>query len=61
MDATIASLKWSSSNTDVIEVNDQGVVTAKAYGEATITATTTTEVSYTTTVKVPYGLMKYSF
>ena len=61
VDATIASLKWSSSNTDVIEVNDQGVVTAKAYGEATITATTTTEVSYTTTVKVPYGLMKYSF
>ena len=60
-DRTIASLKWSSSNTDVIEVNDQGVVTAKAYGEATITATTTTEVSYKMCIRDRYNLKEYDY
>ena len=59
--ATIASLKWKSDNEDAVTVNEQGVVTAKGYGEATITATTINEVTYTTKVLVPYGLMKYSF
>jgi len=59
--ATVASLDWSSSDPNVVEVSDQGVVTAKNYGEVTITATTTEKQKFTTTVKVPYGLMKYSF
>lgn len=61
--ATVASLKWESSDPAVVEVSDQGVVTAKTYGEVTITATTIGDEpkSFSTKVKVPYGLMKYSF
>lgn len=34
------SLKWTSSNRDVIDVDDTGCIMAYDYGEATITATT---------------------
>ena len=59
--ATVASLTWTSSDPNVVEVSDQGVVTAKNYGEVTIMAATTMGQEFSTTVKVPYGLMKYSF
>lgn len=61
--ATVASLKWESSDPAVVEVSDQGVVTAKTYGEVTITATTIGDEpkSFSTKVKVPYGLIREDF
>lgn len=38
-DATDATVTWSSSNTDVVTVDENGTVTAIAAGTATITAT----------------------
>ena len=38
-DATNKTLTWVSNNPQVAEVDQNGVVTAKAEGEATITAT----------------------
>lgn len=43
--ATDKSLTWSSSNPGVIEVSNDGVITAKSAGEATITATAANGVS----------------
>lgn len=39
--ASIKSVKWSSSNKDIATVNSKGLVTAKKGGTATITCTTT--------------------
>ncbi|ORX64095.1 hypothetical protein BCR32DRAFT_287349 [Anaeromyces robustus] len=39
-DVTDQTIKWSSSNTDIVEVITNGKVIAKAVGKATITATT---------------------
>ncbi|BDW78833.1 hypothetical protein BFINE_46280 [Bacteroides finegoldii DSM 17565] len=44
--ATVASLTWTSSDPNVVEVSDQGVVTAKKYGEVTIMAATTMDRSF---------------
>lgn len=43
--ATDKSLTWSSSNPGVIEVSNDGVITAKSAGDATITATAANGVS----------------
>lgn len=59
--ATVASLTWTSSDPNVVEVSDQGVVTAKKYGEVTIMAATTMGQEFSTTVKVPKGLIKEDF
>lgn len=40
LNATNKSLIWSSSNTKIAEVNQNGIVTARKKGEATITAAT---------------------
>lgn len=61
VNATVASLNWESSNTGVVTVSDQGVVTATGFGEAIITASTTLGEPYFTTVKVPYGLIREDF
>ncbi len=37
---TTDTISWSSSDTDIVAVSDSGVVSALAYGEAVITATT---------------------
>lgn len=39
---TDTALTWTSSNADVASVDDSGLVTAKAPGDVTVTATTTT-------------------
>jgi Arabinogalactan endo-1,4-beta-galactosidase len=40
LDATNQEVSWSSSDTDVVEVSESGMVTAKKAGTATITVTT---------------------
>ncbi len=40
LDATNRNVSWSSSNPGVAEIDDNGLVTAKALGESTITVTT---------------------
>ncbi|MBR3609498.1 MAG: Ig-like domain-containing protein, partial [Bacteroidales bacterium] len=40
---------WTSSNPEVVEVDDEGNITAKADGTATITATITDDFGYTVT------------
>ena len=49
---TDASVVWSSSRPDVVQVDDQGLVTALSVGQATITATDTEGHSATCEVKV---------
>lgn len=47
-----AAFTWSSSNTSIATVSSSGLVTAVAFGQATITATTTTRESGTALVTV---------
>lgn len=49
--ATVQTVTWSSSDTDVATVSDAGLVTAVADGTATITVTTT-DGSFTDTCEV---------
>ena len=49
---TDASVMWSSSRPDVVQVDDQGLVTALSVGQATITATDMEGHSATCEVKV---------
>jgi len=58
-DATIKSVSWESDNTDAVEVDDNGVITAIAEGEATITVTTT-DGDKTATCKVTVADTKVS-
>ena len=39
-DSTISDVYWSSSNSDVVHISDDGIITAKKMGTATITAYT---------------------
>ncbi|MDR0891976.1 MAG: Ig-like domain-containing protein [Mediterranea sp.] len=50
--ATDKTLEWSSSHAKVAEVDTKGMVTAKAVGTATLTATTSNGKKGTTTVRV---------
>ncbi len=50
--ATNKSVTWTSSNSSVATVSDAGVVTSKANGAATITATTTDGTNLTATCNV---------
>lgn len=49
-DATADLLTWTSSNEKVVTANNQGHLTAKGYGTATITATASNGTSKTTTI-----------
>ena len=53
--ATIKSVTWTSSNTNVATVNSTGVVTAIADGTATITATTSDGTNLSATCAVTVG------
>lgn len=53
--ATNKNVTWTSSNTAVATVSNMGVVTAVAYGTATITATTTDGTSITATCQVTFN------
>ena len=46
------TVKWSSSDTNVISVNNEGVLTAKKVGTATITCTSTFDASITSSVTI---------
>lgn len=46
------SVKWSSSNNSIATIDSKGVVTAKAQGTVTITATSVNGITKTKTVKV---------
>jgi uncharacterized protein YjdB len=50
--ATLQGVTWSSSNTSVVTVSSNGIVTAKALGAAVITATTTDGTELTATCGV---------
>ncbi len=52
-DATDKSVTWSSSNTNVLQVTANGVITAVNAGTATVTATTVNGLKATCQVKVP--------
>ncbi len=61
---TVDKLKWTSSNTKVVTVNQKGVLTAKGIGTATITVKTTkgktdsvkvTVKKAATSIKMPYS------
>lgn len=50
--ATYPTLKWTSSNPDVVEVSKDGMLVAKGVGKATITATAKSKKSASVSVKV---------
>lgn len=52
VDATEKTLKWSSSNINIVSVNSNGQIEAKRVGEATITAQTTDGSNKSASVKV---------
>lgn len=60
-DATADLLTWTSSNEKVVTVNNQGHLTAKGYGTATITATASNGTSKTTTITVGQGTINQDF
>ena len=49
------SIRWSSSNTDIVSVNPSGIITGVDEGTATITATTADNFSSTITVTVVFA------
>ena len=55
LDATIKSATWTSSNTEIAEVNKSGLVTAKKIGETIISVLINEEVSATCFVEVIYS------
>lgn len=60
-DAVLATLEWSSSDETVLTVDNDGVVTAKNFGTATITATcTATGNSSSIDLNVPAGFYWWS-
>ena len=47
------TISWQSSNSDIVEVNQEGRITAKKVGSATITATTSNGLQSQCVVEVP--------
>lgn len=59
-DAVNTEFTWISSNTEVVSVDGDGIVTGLSAGEATITATSTTGVTAETTITVDDTIRNFS-
>lgn len=58
-EATNKTLLWTSSNTSIATVNSTGLVSAKARGSTTITATSNNGINVTARVTIYYALDSY--